>query len=160
MVSADLHLRIAAGARYLHLMNSADLRDGSWEGLYERHKGGELTIEESMVLINPRFYEDSSLAHTVRGPRRFVSEAGLAGVSCQSKLIWGYACSLHGQLAADHLWPFSLGGPTIATNKLYLCGRHNSIKTGDIHLYPWEQGMPMWLEFTLSIIARCRSAQR
>ena len=68
-------------------------------------------------------------------------------IKCRSMLLWGYECPFEdiNQLAADHCFPYSLGGPTLATNKIYLCKWHNQIKAGDIHIFPWELGEPQWL---------------
>jgi len=53
---------------------------------------------------------------------------------CQlSRLLGGnIQCPYHRRTVkcqADHLWPFSLGGPTIETNKLALCGDCNRQKS-------------------------------
>jgi hypothetical protein len=52
----------------------------------------------------------------------------------------------------DHLFPYSLGGPTIAVNAIYLCRRHNLGKSVDIHLIPWEEGFP-WVDGILNNLA-------
>ena len=61
--------------------------------------------------------------------------------------IWLSACPLENQdvVHVDHLFPYSLGGPTLAANQLFLCPVHNRAKASDIHLFPWELGEPGWL---------------
>ena len=49
-----------------------------------------------------------------------------------------------GAMEYDYLFPFALGGPTIARNRVPLCREHNAIKGSDVHLFPWEQGEPPW----------------
>lgn len=113
-----------------------------------------------MALVHPEHYEGSvrylrDLSVTcdcpVRGPRSFAKEIGLNSMPCASNRIWGYPCPIHdtGSLAADHLFPYSLGGPTSAGNKIYLCHWHNQIKAADIHIFPWEKGPPEWLDDVL-----------
>lgn len=98
----------------------------------------------------------------IRGERSFRMEAGMQGRQCSSPLLWGYDCPLHAVdgLAADHLFPYSLGGPTVAENKIYLCSRHNAVKGADIHIYPWERGEPPWLQAVIQRISAAKSSQR
>jgi hypothetical protein len=45
---------------------------------------------------------------------------------------------------ADHLWPHSLGGPTIPLNKLTLCSQCNTQKSNSPLLFP-GRNVPRWL---------------
>jgi len=49
---------------------------------------------------------------------------------------------------ADHLWPFSLGGPTDNTNKLPLCKDCNQQKSNSPFLYPANM-IPRWLRLRI-----------
>lgn len=74
---------------------------------------------------------------------------------CQSDRLWGYECPFRGsEFAADHLFPRSLGGPTDARNRLNLCRWHNTAKSMDVHVFPWEEGIPDWVPQLLRVLAR------
>jgi hypothetical protein len=78
-------------------------------------------------------------------------DPGAADMGCSCSLIWGYPCHLtRPQVVADHVFPYSFGGPSTGDNKIFLCGLHNSVKGADIHLFPWERGEPIWLNPLLS----------
>jgi hypothetical protein len=77
-----------------------------------------------------------SIQRSIQGPRTFSSS--IYGCVCQSTLVWEYACELTGAIQQDHLFPYSLGGPTLGANRIYLCQYHNMVKSSDIHCYPWE----------------------
>jgi hypothetical protein len=75
--------------------------------------------------------------------------------ACQAKRLWGYECPfVREPSAADHLYPHSLGGPTIAENRLTLCRWHNTAKSMDIHDFPFEEGLPSWVVPTLGMMER------
>lgn len=141
--------------QYLSFVDESDT--WNWGNHYSRFKDGSLGICQALALAHPKHYGTNDPAR-VRGPRAFASEAGLAGIRCGSSRIWGYECerALTSGLAADHLFPFSFGGPTLASNKLYLCARHNMCKAGDVHLFPWEEGEPPWLVEVLERVRRSR----
>lgn len=64
---------------------------------------------------------------------------------CGSGMVWGYECPLADEpLESDHLFPQSLGGPTLGTNHVYLCRVHNAWKSADLLAFPWELGVPAW----------------
>jgi hypothetical protein len=112
-----------------------------------------------LAAIHPRHYRDY-VEHNVRdciirGPRGMVIDGGAREQGCQCRLIWGYDCVLTQQgLEADHLFPYSFGGPSIGQNKVFLCTLHNQAKGSDMHLFPWEQGEPTWLPEHLERIRR------
>lgn len=87
-------------------------------------------------------------------------DAGASVHGCQSEILWGYKCELEGEIEVDHLFPYSLGGPSNGSNKLHLCRLHNRLKSSDIHFYPWEKGEPAWLEVVLGKIRDFRDRQR
>jgi hypothetical protein len=102
-----------------------------------------LELVEAMTLIHPVWLPSAVDKRLIFGERSF----GLTTASrCESHELWQYACDLrHTSLHADHLFAYSLGGPTWAANRLTLCDVHNGIKGADVHLYPWEAGEPSWL---------------
>ena len=114
--------------------------------MYERYLGNLLSLPELMVLIHPKFYEDYCINNDPRGKRKFEPEIFTSATRCQSKLLWGYDCKVQYSIKfqSDHLWPYALGGATVSENKKILCEIHNSFKTSDIHLFPWEEGLPSW----------------
>ncbi len=65
---------------------------------------------------------------------------------CESARLWGYACPFGEMpIRADHLFPRALGGPTDSRNRLTLCHWHNTAKSMDIHIFPFEEGLPAWV---------------
>jgi hypothetical protein len=123
-----------------------------WKQQHASYLAGHLALPEAMALLHPDHYAAWDYTDRIRGGRVFKPEASQYGLQCGASHIWGYQCSRN-DLAADHVFPYSLGGPTTSTNKLLLCTRHNTAKSSDIHFYPWEQGEPPWLESTLGNIA-------
>ena len=100
----------------------------------------------------PSHVNHDALIRDIQGYRSFKQENG----KCQSKLIWGYECPIHSLLChGDHLFPYSMGGPTISANKLLLCRYHNMVKATDIHLFPWEEkeNRLIWLDSHIKNIA-------
>lgn len=106
----------------------------------------ELGFLEKLALLHPEHFNSLDLPnHTntktlqtsIQGNRRFASQQ--SNVLCQSMLIWGYECPIETDLQQDHLFPYSLGGPTVGTNRIWLCRYHNMVKTSDIHCFPWEE---------------------
>lgn len=113
---------------------------------------GEKTVFEKLALLHPLHIKELDLPshqsvekiqESFQGPRRFSKPLG--GNSCQSALLWGYDCELKGELQQDHLFPYSLGGPTFQTNRIFLCNYHNMVKSSDIHCYPWDS-IDSWTE--------------
>jgi hypothetical protein len=89
----------------------------------------------------------------VYGDRTFVPI--LAPGRCQSGRLWGYTCPfVEGAPSYDHLFPAALGGPTEASNLLVLCERHNLMKSMDVHVFPWEEGLPSWVDRVLQSLER------
>jgi hypothetical protein len=74
--------------------------------------------------------------------------------ACESPRLWGYDCPFaDAPKAADHLFPKSLGGPTDTANRLTLCQWHNTAKSMDVHIFPWEEGVPDWVPSLLRTLA-------
>lgn len=144
--------RIEAAQQYLAALDQ--LAASCWVNSYEDYKRGRASLPAAMALLHPRWYDnDEAVKKTILGPRAFTREQGLAGVPCQAATIWGYECGREaGECAADHLFPYSAGGPTLGSNKLYLCALHNQLKGNDIHLFPWERVEPEWVAQKLQMI--------
>lgn len=144
---ADLLVaRVEAARRYFAFLEKT--RDMTWAALHEMYRRRELEPPEAMALVHPRYYEElGRAAESVRGPRGFEKFGAITGRRCEAERIWGYLCPSLGTepLCADHQFPYSLGGPTVAQNIRYLCQAHNRMKSTDIHFYPWEAGAPQWL---------------
>jgi hypothetical protein len=135
-------IRYEASRKYLSSLEESQL--WNWEEKCSIYHSGKLLIYEAMVLIHPRFYENLDPSWDPRGKRSFEREVKTDATICQSTLLWNYDCELSSVFHGDHLWPQSLGGPTIASNKALLCEMHNRCKGSDIHNYPWELGLPEW----------------
>lgn len=152
--------RVQATERYLRYLEE------SFSSNWWLHRDNWIDADDwllRLVLIHPDHFfdiEPSRDVCPVRGRRKFNSEPGISDKECGCKEIWGYNCPIHsgGQaMAADHLFPFSFGGPTLATNKVYLCSRHNSMKGSDLHCFPWESGEPSWLPALLGRAASLKN---
>ena len=142
-----LKSRIERGEEYLLALE--EFQNCEWSEAVAEYRKGRLALSRSMVLVHPAFYEDreAKVGQSIRGPRSFSSTAGQHAAVCMADQIWLSACPLENPevLHSDHLFPYSLGGPTLAENQLFLCPVHNRSKASDIHLFPWERGEPNWL---------------
>ena len=115
------------------------------QGWLKSFRGGAHTIFEQLALLHPEHLEElglpshwtvQSIQQSIQGVRSFASP--VLNSACDAHLIWGYECELSGDIQQDHLFPYSLGGPTVARNRVFLCKYHNMVKSSDIHCYPWE----------------------
>ena len=144
--------RVTACRAYLAALTK--YRHCDWTTTHAVFKRGEMTLAEAFALAHPEHYSGHILEVRVRGPRTFPPLPTAVEAECGSRLIWGYECSLPGGFAADHIFPWSLGGPTDPTNRVTLCTTHNQLKGSDVHAYPWERGRPTWLEPLLDRVAQ------
>ena len=139
--------RIAFGEEYLLALE--EFQSWKWSEILAEYHNRRLTLPQAMVLVHPAFYEDreANLEQSIRGPRSFSTTAGQQVAACMADQIWFSACPLASpeDVHSDHFFPYSLGGPTLAENQLFLCPVHNRSKANDIHLFPWELGEPNWL---------------
>lgn len=148
--------RIDTTKRYLKMLHESF--EMEWDVAFKNSQQSSNWIER-LVLIHPRHYaSDYPTVATcnVRGTRAFPEERVAVGHSCSSFALWGYDCEMELPLAADHLFPWALGGPTDARNKIFLCRCHNGVKGSDVHLYPWELGEPVWLREVLVRVSAIR----
>ena len=119
----------------------------------------ELDNLEKLALLHPEHLNSidlpshknvAQLREQIQGKRGFGSQ--FLRTKCESELIWGYKCPLNADIQQDHLFPYSLGGPTIGTNRILLCKYNNMVKTSDIHCFPWEEftiRCEPWLDFQI-----------
>lgn len=146
--------RVEVAKRYLEEHHK--MLDTSWPSLYRKYKKGELSKVQEFSLINPDHFRELVNVRDVLGNRSFNQDLVIESIDCQSRKMWGYDCNVqersHVGMNADHLFPYSLGGPTLGGNKIYLCSVHNEMKGNDIHLYPWEAPTPEWLQQIISSI--------
>lgn len=139
-----MNLRYESACKYLKALESS-LQAGWLQG-YAGSVAGRADIFSRMALLHPAHLEDlplpdyesvAGIVKDVQGPRSFPSD-GLSR-ACESELLWGYRCPLdQADIHQDHLFPYSLGGPTNGPNRISLCRYHNMVKTCDIHCFPWE----------------------
>lgn len=145
-VRVDLNYRYKMASQYLgYLQDSLQL---GWKAYCDSSSEQPLRM---LALLHPEHISNldlpshknvSQITQDVQGPRSFPS--GIAAEKCKAHLIWGYNCSLDGELQQDHLFPYSLGGPTYGGNRITLCRYHNMVKSNDIHCFPWE-GFDTWI---------------
>ena len=144
---APVKNRIERGEQYLLALER--LRKCRWREVFGEYSERRLAMPEAMVLVHPTFYEHlgANARQSIQGTRRFPHTAGQNAAACMADQIWFASCPLENAEVAhsDHVFPYSLGGPTVAANQLFLCPVHNRAKAGDIHLFPWERGEPSWL---------------
>ena len=138
--------RIERGEEYLLALE--EFQSWKWSEILAEYRERRLALPKAMVLVHPAFYEDreARVGQSIRGPRSFPTTAGQHVAACMADQVWFSACPLKKPevLHSDHLFPYSLGGPTLAENQLFLCPVHNRSKASDIHLFPWERGEPNW----------------
>lgn len=151
-----LKLRIERGEQYLLALE--EFRDRAWRDVFAEYRSGRLALPQALVLVHPDFYaeREAEVGMSIRGPRSFSTTAGQHAAGCMADRIWLSACRLRAgsDVQADHLFPYALGGPTLAANQLFLCRAHNGAKGSDVHLFPWEQGEPDWLPTQVERIGR------
>ncbi|MFJ2520480.1 hypothetical protein ACIOWF_16030 [Cellulosimicrobium cellulans] len=151
-----LQERITSAHRYFRCLR--DAMETGWDRLYSRHHDGQSSTSESLVLVHPVWLEQSGRTTPSRAARGFQRRVPNFEV-CASPVLWGYDCPNGTGLEVDHLFPYALGGPTVFTNALYLCGDHNRAKGHDVHLIPWEQTDRFsWLADEIESVAALRRA--
>ena len=153
---APVKNRMERGEQYLLALER--LQNRRWSEVFGEYSERRLATPEVMVLVHPTFYEHlgADARQSIQGPRRFPHTADQRAKACMAEQIWFSACPLENaeDVHSDHVFPYSLGGPTVAANQLFLCPVHNRAKAGDIHLFPWERGEPSWLAGQVDRICR------
>ena len=142
--------RYQTTARYLKQIE--DALDEGWRRTHDLYLAKNDDSFLGLALIHPDHLktldgDQQQIRTQIQGSRSF--KEGLKTGKCQSELLWGYECPLkNAELQTDHLFPFSLGGPTTGNNSMTLCKYHNMVKSNDIHCYPWEESQiryEVWL---------------
>ena len=139
-----LATRFDAARSYLFaLHNAAGL---GWSARYEQFLEAKSSLPEGLALAHPSWLPSGASRSNIYGPELFETSTAVHRVGCESARLWLYECPFVASgLQGDHVFPRSLGGPTLAANLLSLCPLHNRLKGPDVHLYPWEEGEPSWL---------------
>ena len=166
----NFNTRINLGLEYIEAY--AQINDQTWRTFYELFKEDKLSVPKTFLLCNPDCFDVLNLGDDAKMRQakqyldllsNFDDETGFdRNENCESYKVWGGSCpinkhSLYGnhKIQYDHHFPKSFGGPTVLANRIFLCKFHNQrIKTADIHLYPWEQGVPHWLRHQIYKIAK------
>lgn len=150
-MNSKLRERIKSAEIYLEHLEYSLKTD--WISQYKAYLKGELSNEESLSLVHPLHYKDTAEEGDIRGPRSFTKEPSSGTIRCQCNKIWGYKCPVSLReldvIEADHLFPYSLGGATVSSNKIHLCKVHNRSKGSDFHLLPWENLNLSWVDQTI-----------
>ena len=148
-----LTARILACEGYLEMLTTT--LHGAWNKTYQRFLEYP-ELRTGFAIIHPAHYNEIPRFEP-RGARIFISQPG-AIEPCSARRIWGYDCRFRASKSqADHLFPWSLGGPTVGANRVPLCWSHNQMKGSDVHLFPWDEGLPTWLPPMVEAIASARS---
>jgi hypothetical protein len=156
-VVAGVASNFASAHEYLRWLSRAQ---EPWETLYAAYLT-DPTLTVAAGLVHPMWYaaDEGVAPGDPRGPRRFPDVNDAA--SCRAVRIWAYDCDLElGGTQRDHVFPFSAGGPTEARNLIHLCPWHNQVKGSDVHVFPWTEGIPPWMDDHLKRIALRREVLR
>ena len=102
-----------------------------------------------LALIHPDYrYDIHGQSIVIRDSQRSKFKPRVTSERCKiNELIQGVKCPYQSSFeksVADHLWPHSLGGPTIPLNKLTLCSQCNTQKSNSPLLFP-GRNVPRWL---------------
>lgn len=145
--TTTLEVRQAQVLTYLRLL--PNVRQGSWLAALEAAE----SLPARLLLLHPIWLEGTVDRSRVQGPSAFSPPKVQS--RCKADALWGYDCPLaHERVQSDHVFPYSLGGPTLGANRLSLCAVHNGWKGADLGNFPWEVGEPDWLADQLATIRR------
>ncbi len=142
-------------------------QDKLWMEEYKQlrtHGNMQKKIWFYLALIHPDFYFSNGRSIEINLPRKNSNfSSGITTYDrCQHVKISGVDCvfneipSIRGKCQADHIWPNSLGGPSILDNRLLLCKYHNSMKSNNVSDFYWDQE-PIWLMKYLNQLARLKN---
>jgi len=121
MTPAEAVRRIESARQYFQfLMGSSSV---AWTDLEVGYRAGQLSLQQAATLVHPRWLPDG-LVTSGRSVRAFGGQIPNYE-RCHSQELWGYDCAFERTLETDHLFPWSLGGPTHPENAVYLCANHN-----------------------------------
>jgi hypothetical protein len=131
-----------------------------WLKLKSQFDNSVSNFPSDLVLVHPSWYTDI-IYKTVDSVARSCPIRGEhfnfpipSNTECASDAYWGYACpfSQSETLHRDHIFPYSLGGPSVPSNCKFLCKLHNSWKGHDFHMLDSDE-QPDWLDQVLAHIA-------
>jgi len=141
-----------------------------WLSIHRIVIGSDLLESDvlSHVLLHPDFMYDkegNSFRSSLDRVQMTVLDGERTG-SCMLSNLSGDDCvfnefpQFRGELEGDHIWPYSLGGPTntrdnLILNRVLLCKHCNRSKSNSISDYHWDNAW--WMEKRLSLIARRKS---
>ena len=167
----NFHTRINIGLEYIEAY--AQINDETWKAYYKLYKAGQLSVAKTFLLCHPDCFDTLNSGNDQKMYQAkkeldllsdYKDDTGFdRSESCESHKIWGGMCPVtkhsrpygNHKIEFDHHFPRSFGGPTVPSNRIFLCKFHNQrIKTADIHLYPWEQGVPNWLHIQIEKITK------
>jgi hypothetical protein len=107
-----------------------------------------------LSLIHPDFYYNGKgqyIGENLPWRKKNDFTSGISAEdTCQIMILSGEQCPFNrlphvrGKCEADHVWPNSLGGPSIFDNRLLLCKYHNGMKSNNTNVFHWDQE-PGWL---------------
>ncbi len=120
-------------------------------------------LPEIMILIHPKFLIDNQ-GECIKDHVNFNQKSNFnSDISKSNKCrydlinpnnescIFNKYADIRGKCEADHFWPHSLGGPSIAGNRIILCKYHNCSKSNSIVDVFWNV-YPSWLNSYLEKI--------
>ena len=97
----------------------------------------EENLPIAMALIHPEFPDCSQ-------PSRIGFTRSLSDDCQLGKIVTGAECPNRAE-ERDHIWPLSLGGSTIDSNRADLCAKCNRGKGSTVVGYfPWSEKTPGW----------------
>jgi hypothetical protein len=130
-----------------------------FDPLLSSYTDGEGDIVLALALLHPKWLPPWAPVN-FRGSQTFGIGVDARFNHCNSRLLWGYECPFDGGVMhSDHLFPWALGGHTVGGNRVVLCNAHNSMKSSDIHVYPWERPVPEWASEALERVVRLRAVR-
>jgi hypothetical protein len=182
---AALALRVSAqGLRATRGSSRAEALAEAWDVAFDRDtlKGSLLepffepqsakvrALPRLLALIHRDFLTDrtgNSIEHLMNPPfaagpdwtRRPFTQR------CEARRLLGRECpfnsvqdpELQESIEADHLWPHALGGPSVGSNRLWLCRVHNGMKAASVDHFHWAE-YPRWLDGYLKCLRSLRAS--
>ena len=128
-----------------------------YKELLVRYDHPDTEFPLKLILIHPRFYSSNPTRITgnrcdVRGDFNFQTDSDAI---CNAKKYWGYSCPIQEPaIHRDHIFPYSLGGPSVSSNCIWLCEWHNSLRSYDPHVIPDADKEPRWFKDVLAHVKR------
>ena len=148
VINLNLYLELSHTLK--HKMSNDEMKKSFWLELYNNScsvEKIERNIGIAMILIHPEFKFINPIKRT--GFIKRIAEKCELG-----KLVHGAICPNNAK-EKDHIWPFSLGGETIDSNRADLCEYCNRGKSNTIVGYfDWGSSTPDWVIEKVDFIRR------